>query len=190
MMDPANIDILLTFRHLADDARTGLQQVRQTKGEVRVVAGYLEAGDVLESYRPLSIPVRRTYRESDRAAFVRVCQILTSTGVADLIDRVAEVKSRYDQVMKDLSSYTILNDKPLEHRLVFDAWLDAVIFGGFGGKDKKYRVLVEECGKAVEGVAVRITEGIAERMLELAPLVSETLQQYLGQGDGGTASDS
>ncbi len=189
-MDPANIDILVTFRHLADDARTGLEQLRQAKGEVRVVAGYLEAGDVLESYRPLSIPVRRTYRESDRAAFVRVCEILTSPGVADLVDRVAEVKTRYDQVMRDLSSHTILNDKPLEHRLVFDAWLDAVIFGGFGGKDKKYRVLLEECGKAVEGVAVRITEGIAERMLELAPLVSETLQRHIDQGDGATASGS
>ena len=189
-MDPADIDILLTFSHLADDARTALQQVRQIKGEVRVVAGYLEAGDVLESYRPLSIPVRRAYRESDRAAFLRVCQILTATGAAELVDQVAEVKSRYDDVMRDLSSHTTLNDKPLEHRLVFDAWLDAVIFGGFGGKDKKYRALLEECGKAVEGVAVRITEGIAERMLELAPLVSETLEQHLSQGSGGTTTDS
>jgi hypothetical protein len=174
-IDPADLDVLLTFRRLAADARNGLEKIRARNGNLRMVGGYVESGDILEAYRPLCIPVRRAYRDSDRASFVRVCRLLEAAGRSDVASRLSELTARYEQVRNDLDSHTILNDRPLEHRLVFDAWMDAVIFGSFGGKDKPYVKLLAECGKAVEGVAVRITEAIAALMLELDEVVAEVV---------------
>ncbi len=170
-IDPTDLDVLLTFRHLAADARAGLEHVKAKGGDLRMVRGYVESGDILESYRPLCIPVRRAYRDSDRASLVRVCRLLESVADPAVTSQLPELIARYERVREDLGSHTILNDRPLEHRIVFDAWLDAVIFGSFGGKDKPYQKLLAECGKAIEGVAVRITEAIAARMLELDDLV-------------------
>jgi len=177
-IDPADLDVLLTFRHLAADARTGLEKVKAKGGDLRMVSGYVESGDILEAYRPLCIPVRRAYRDTDRASFVRVCRLLEAVGGSDVAAQLPEVSARYERVRNDLESHTILNDRPLEHRVIFDAWMDAVIFGSFGGKDKPYRQLLSECGKAVEGVAVRITEAIAASMLELDNLLKSVVTAH------------
>jgi hypothetical protein len=174
-LDPADLDVLLTFRVLAKEARASLEQVKSAAADPRMVGRYVETGNVLETYKPLCIPVRRAYRDSDRASFARVCHILENTEGSG--PRLRDVSAGYDAVRKDLDSHTILNDSPLGHRIVFDAWMDAVIFGSFGGKDSAYRKLESECGKAVEGVAVRITEAIAERMLELDELVAEAVER-------------
>lgn len=176
-IDPADLDILETFRHLAADARTGLEQARGAASDVRMVGGYVETGNILEAYKPLCIPVRRAYRDSDRASYARVSQLLGEVGGEPVARSLAQLTAKYEAVRQDLDSQTILNDAPLPHRTVFDAWMDAVIFGAFGGKDTAYRKLEEECGKAVEGVAVRITEAIAERMLELDDLVAEVIER-------------
>jgi hypothetical protein len=77
--------------------------------------------------------------------------------------------------MEYMASHTILNDREVGHREVFEAWMDAVIFGEFGDKDQGYRRLLAECGKAVEGIAVRLTEAIAERILELDEVIALVL---------------
>jgi hypothetical protein len=175
-IDPGDLDALLTFRHLAADAKDGLAGVMSGVGDLHMEGGYVESDNVLEAYRPLCIPVRRAYRDSDRASFTRVSRVLGDVAGNLLADRLRPVADRYEAVRRDLDAYTILNDRHLVHREVFEAWMDAVIFGSFGGKDAAYRKLLKECGKAVEGVAVRITEAIAERMLELDQLIADALE--------------
>jgi hypothetical protein len=98
----------------------------------------------------------------------------------ELADRLVEVTARYEKVMAYMDSHTILNDRPVEHRKVFDAWMDAVIYGEFGDKDQQYRALLAECGKPVEGIAVRLTEAIADRILDLEEVIIAVLGEAAG----------
>lgn len=166
---------LHTFRSLAQDVRAGFEKIKEASGELRVVHGYLESKDMVEAYRSLCLPVRRAYKESDRVSFRRICAALQQSDTASVLDGVSQAAARYDKVEADLNSTTTLNDRQVPHREVFDAWLDASIFGEFAGKDKKYRALLDECGKAVEGIAVRITELIANQVLELDDVVADAL---------------
>ena len=75
-IDPADLDVLLTFRRLAADVREGLVRVRSGGGHVHMEAGYVESDDVLEAYKALCIPVRRAYRDSDRASFSKASTVL------------------------------------------------------------------------------------------------------------------
>ncbi len=170
---------LANFRSLAAEVRAGFSKMKEISGELRIVGGYIESKDALEAYRSLCIPVRRAYRETDRVSFVRVLRLLRELERPDFVERLRTLESAYEHVREDLTSSTILNGQPLSHKVVFDAWLDAAIFGSFAGKDRAYRALLNDCGKAVEGVAVRITEAIGERMLEL----DEVVALYLAEGE-------
>jgi hypothetical protein len=166
---------LHTFRSLAQEVRAGFEKMKEASGELRVVHGYLESKDMVEAYRSLCLPVRRAYNESDRISFRKVCAALQLSTEARVVDGLSQAVSRYEKVTADLNSTTTLNDRKLPHREVFEAWLDASIFGDFAGKDKQYKALLDECGKAVEGIAVRITELIANRVLELDDVVADAL---------------
>jgi hypothetical protein len=168
---------LQTFRSLAEEIRTGFREMKEASGELRVVHGYLESKDTVEAYKSLCLPVRRAYKDTDRISFLRTSQLLGESVSAGVKERLAGVVAKYKDVLGELSSYTILNDRQVQHRDVFEAWLDASIFGDFAGKDQKYRALLDECGKAVEGIAVRLTEAIANRVLELDEVIVEALGQ-------------
>jgi hypothetical protein len=171
-METMDATSLRTFRSMAEEVRLGFSSVQEASGEMRVVHGYLESKDILVSYRPLCLPVRRASKDSDRMSFRRTCKRLEESASKEVLERLADVSERYDKVMAYLASHTILNDRPVEHKEVFEAWMDAVIFGEFGDKDQDYRKLIAECGKAVEGIAVRLTEAIAERILELDDVIA------------------
>jgi hypothetical protein len=94
-----------------------------------------------------------------------------------VLKRVSEVAAKYDKILQYLDSSTTLNDRQISHREVFEAWLDASIFGDFAGKDRRYGALLTECGKAVEGIAVRLTEMIGNHVLESDDVVAHVLGQ-------------
>jgi hypothetical protein len=171
---------LQAFRSLAEEIRTGFTQMKEASGELRVVHGYLESKDTVGAYKSLCLPVRRAYKQTDRVSFARTSQLLGESEVAEVQARLAAIVTGYQRVLKDLGSYTILNDRQVQHREVFEAWLDASVFGDFAGKDKKYLALLDECGKAVEGIAVRLTEAIGNRVLELDELIADVLGQRTG----------
>jgi len=166
---------LRTFRSIAEEVRVGFSSVKEASGEMRVVHGYLESKDILASYRSLCLPVRRASKDSDRMSFRRTSRMLQESASAEVLERLVDVVGRYETVMEYMASRTILNDRPVEHREVYEAWMDAVIYGEFGDKDQDYRRLIAECGKAVEGIAVRLTEAIAERILELDDVIALAL---------------
>lgn len=163
---------LRTFRSLAEEVRAGFSSVKEASGEMRVVHGYLESKDILASYRSLCLPVRRASKDTDRMSFLRTTKVLQGSSSEGVSERLADVVERYEKVMAYMTSHTILNDRPVEHREVYEAWMDAVIYGEFGDKDQDYRKLLAECGKAIEGIAVRLTEAIAERILELDDVIA------------------
>lgn len=175
---------LRTFRSLAQEVKAGFATVQEASGEMRIVHGYLESKDILASYRPLCLPVRRASKDSDKMSYRRTSRILEGATSPEVTERLAEAVGRYDRVMAYLASHTILNDREVQHTEVFEAWMDAVIFGEFGDKDQEYRKLLAECGKAVEGIAVRLTEAIAERILELDDVIALALGEPTREQSG------
>jgi len=171
---------LQAFRSLAEEVRTGFREMKEASGELRIVHGYLESKDTVGAYKSLCLPVRRAFKETDRVSFLRTSQVLGESEIAEVKERLAAVVAGYNEVLKDMASYTILNDRQVQHREVFEAWLEASVFGDFGGRDKRYRALLDECGKAVEGIAVRLTEAIGNRVLELDELIADVLGQRTG----------
>ena len=171
---------LQAFRSLAEEVRTGFREMKEASGELRIVHGYLESKDTVGAYKSLCLPVRRAFKETDRVSFLRTSQVLGESDIAEVKERLAAVVAGYNEVLKDMASYTILNDRQVQHREVFEAWLEASVFGDFGGRDKRYRALLDECGKAVEGIAVRLTEAIGNRVLELDELIADVLGQRTG----------
>ena len=167
--------LLHNFRSLADEVRAGFRQMKEASGELRVVHGYLESKDTVEAYRSLCLPVRRAYKDTDRVSIRHTCEALRQSESADVLSRVQQAAQAYDSILAYVDSHTILNEQQLGHRRVFDAWLDASIFGDFAGKDRPYRALLDECGKAVEGIAVRLTEMIGNHVLELDEIVADAL---------------
>ena len=174
-LQPTDADSLRAFHHLAADVRSLSQGIAASAGEPRLVRGYVETSEVLETYRPLCVRVRRVCTESDRTSLVQTCRIVIASGSEPVGRRTEEVVARYQRVEEDLRSYTTLNNRQVNHRDVFEAWLDAAIFGAFDASDSSYRSLFDECGKAVEGIAVRITESVSRCVLDLDELVSEVL---------------
>ena len=171
---------LQAFRSLAEEVRTGFREMKEASGELRIVHGYLESKDTVGAYKSLCLPVRRAFKETDRVSFLRTSQVLGESDIAEVKERLAAVVAGYNEVLKDMASYTILNDRQVQHREVFEAWLEASVFGDFGGRDRRYRALLDECGKAVEGIAVRLTEAIGNRVLELDELIADVLGQRTG----------
>jgi hypothetical protein len=179
-METMDATTLKTFQSLADEVKVGYSAVQESSGEMRIVHGYLESKDILAAYRPLCLPVRRASKDSDRMSFRRTCRLLKESVSGDLAEQLDDVIARYEKVMAYLASYTILNDREVHHQEVFEAWMDAVIYGEFGDKDQEYRKLLAECGKAVEGIAVRLTEAIADRILELDDVIAAHLGEPTG----------
>lgn len=166
---------LHTFRSLAQEVRIGFEKMKEASGELRVVHGYLESKDMVDAYRSLCLPVRRVYKDSDRISFRKVCAVLQQATAPGILEGVSQAVTGYEKALVDLNATTTLNDRQVPHRDVFEAWLDASIFGEFAGKDRRYTALLDECGKAVEGIAVRITELIANQVLELDDVVADAL---------------
>jgi hypothetical protein len=169
--------LLQTFRSLADEVRTGFREMKEASGELRVVHGYLESKDTVGAYRSLCLPVRRAYHDSDRVSIKHARAELKQSSRPGVSARVSSAATRYQKILDYLHSSTTLNDRQIPHRDIFEAWLDASIFGDFGGKDKRYRELLSECGKAIEGIAVRLTEMIGNHVLELDDIVADVLDQ-------------
>jgi len=169
--------LLQTFRSLAEEVRAGFREMKEASGELRVIHGYLESKDTVEAYRSLCLPVRRAYNDSDRVSLKHARKELRQSSKPEVLERVSQVAAKHDKILQYLDSSTTLNDRQILHREVFAAWLEASIFGDFAGKDRKYNALLTECGKPVEGIAVRLTEMIGNYVLELDDVVADVLGQ-------------
>ena len=153
------------FRRIAREVRAALSIESTTHTEARMVGGYIETDNVLEHYRPLCIPVRRAYLESDPGSAFRVDRIIREAHIES--EAVTRAGASFATATEDLNSHTILGDDRMKHREIFDAWLEAAIFGDFADRDSRYKEQLAELGKPVEGIAIRLTEEFARAIVDL-----------------------
>jgi hypothetical protein len=179
---------LRIFRQVAAEARHALAMPPADATSMRIVNGYIENVAGVNRVRALSIPVRRAYLRSDPVNCQRVLSVVERTSRAAIHDRAAALVVKFEPVREELDSVSILNDRRVAHAEMFEAWIDAQVFFDQPDKLHRYRAMLIELGKAVEGIGLHLCERIAEHVLELDDLVADFLGEQRGGGGGGGES--
>ena len=166
---------LRIFRHVAAEARGALGVPRPDGESVRVVRGYIETEGDTERVRNMCIPVRRVYLKNDPVNMGRIVAMLRATGSSEIRQRLEAFERSYAPIENELQSASILNDRSITHREMFEKWIDAMVFHDIPAKRQPFLAMADELGKAVEGIALRLAERIAQCLLELDEIVAAFL---------------
>jgi hypothetical protein len=156
------------FRGVAAEMRAAAAGSPQRQDGLRMVQGYVET-------------VRRTYLKKDPINFLRILNLVKSKSPAEITERTTALEKRYTPIVQELESTSILNDRKVTHAEMFEAWIDAIVFYDVVEKRNHYATMVDEMGKAVEGIALHLAERMAERVLELDDLVADLLGEPRGR---------
>ncbi len=166
---------LRIFRHVAAEARGALGVAGPDSGSVRVVRGYIETEGDTERVRNMCIPVRRAYLKNDPVNMGRIVAMLRTTGSSEIRQRLEAFERSYAPIENELESASILNDRSITHREMFEKWIDAMVFHDIPAKRQPFLAMADELGKAVEGIALRLAERIAQCLLDLDEIVAAFL---------------
>jgi hypothetical protein len=169
------------FRGVAAEMRAAAAGSPQRQDGLRMVQGYVETEGDEQRIRNLCIPVRRTYLKKDPINFLRILNLVKSKSPAEITERTTALEKRYTPIVQELESTSILNDRKVTHAEMFEAWIDAIVFYDVVEKRNHYATMVDEMGKAVEGIALHLAERMAERVLELDDLVADLLGEPRGR---------
>ena len=179
MMEPqltsAERSRLRIFRHVAAEARVALGVARPGGDSIRVVRGYIETEGDTERVRNMCIPVRRAYLKNDPVNMGRIVAMLRATGSSEIRQRLEAFERSYAPIQSELESASILNDRSVTHGEMFEKWIDAMVFHDIPTKRQPFLAMADELGKAVEGIALRLAERIAQCLLELDEIVAAFL---------------
>lgn len=172
---------LRIFRQVVVEARAALAMKRGDISSMRIVNGYVENDAALARVRALCIPVRRSYLKSDPVNFNRVIEMVRRCGGERMREFVEHVDARFQPLRDELASVSILNDTRVTHAEMFEAWIDAMVFFEIPDKVRKFEKMLNELGKAVEGIGLYLCERLGHELLVLDDLVAD----FLGEARGG-----
>jgi len=185
VLDSEGASKIRMFRNIVADLHD-LVEVEDGADGFKMVRGYVESDAMLTRLQAISIPVRRSYMPTDPINFGKMCAILESCDSEDVRAKVAKLKARYGLIQQELDSGSILDETPVLHGEILEAWLDAALYKDFGDRGKKFNEMVNRFGKTVEGIAWHLTERIAERILELDEAARVALGDPIPGGEMGT----
>jgi hypothetical protein len=165
-------DTLRSFRRNVVHIRQALDLFKGDPGRVGVESGYLQDEGLVERYKRLSIPVRRALNPTDRAAFSQAITSLASLHASGSTarlppDRMAGIDSAWAKLQADLSSPIMLGGTKVPRRQILGAWLDAAAFYDKLERDRAYDRLIDEYGKAAEGIGTELTDEAVRVILML-----------------------
>ncbi len=166
---------LRIFRHVAAEARAALGVARPGGESVHVVRGYIETEGDTERVRNMCIPVRRAYLKNDPVSMGRIVVMLRAGGSSEIRQRLEAFERSYAPIQSELESASILNDRRVTHGEMFEKWIDAMVFHDIPAKRQPFLAMADELGKAVEGIALRLAERIAQCLLDLDEIVAAFL---------------
>jgi hypothetical protein len=150
----------------------------------RMVGGYVESEAVLARLQAISIPVRRSYMPTDPINFEKMCDILKSCDSEEVSSMASVVEGRYNAIRDEVESKSILDETPIRHGDMLEAWLDAALYKDFGDRARRFNELVTRFGKTVEGIAWHLTERLAELILELDEVARRALGDDFPESSG------
>lgn len=178
-MDPADQEIVRTFRRQAQDVRKALAALSDQPAGRRMVDGYIEVERWLERYRQLCVPVRRTFLDHDKASFRKSSAILGRSDDPALRARAEQASAAYEDVMSQLARETVLGGRRIKGAEMVKAWLDAAVFYDSTDTRRQYDEMLGALGKAVEGLAAEYTEDLARAVLLLDDIAAAALGEPL-----------
>jgi len=176
---PSDAEIVRAFRRQAADVRRALRAQDPEAGPLRVVGGYIEAEGWLQKTRLLCVPIRRIHLPHDKASFERSCRILSEHPDAELAAQARAAGAAYRTIRDELEVQTTLGDRKMTRGEMLRAWLDAAVFYDSHDRRKPYEEMLEDLGKAVEGIALHLTEQLAAVVVELDAVAARALGEPL-----------
>ena len=157
-------DTLRSFRRNAVHVRQALEAYAVEEGRVQVDGGYLQDAGLVERYKRISIPVRRALNPTDRAAFAPALAALREApGVANL----PTIESAWAALQKELDSLVGLGGGKVPRRQILSDWLTAAAFYDKLERERAYDQLIDQWGKAAEGIGSQLAEEAARVILML-----------------------
>lgn len=163
------MDVLRSFRRNAVHVRKALDCMAQEPGQVGIERGYLQDAGLMERYKQLSIPVRRALNPSDRASFF---QALTAL---DRGEHLSGIETAWQALQMELDSLVGLGGGRVSRRKILTDWLDAAAFYDTLERDRAYDRLIDQWGKAAEGIGAQLTEQAASIIVRLDEAVAAAL---------------
>jgi hypothetical protein len=159
-------DTIRSFRRNAVHIRQALDLFKGDPGRVGVEGGYLQDEGLVERYKRLSIPVRRALNPTDRAAFAQtVLALKANPGTSG--DILGRIDAAWQRLQGDLDSAVMLGGTKVPRRQILGAWLDAAAFYDKLERDHAYDRLIDQYGKAAEGIGSELTEEAVKVILML-----------------------
>jgi hypothetical protein len=143
--------------------------------KVGVEGGYLQDDGWVERYKRLSIPVRRALNPNDRASFAQaLADIKESPCPREVRHRI---EAEWTTLQQELDGTVVLGGSRAPRRQILGAWLDAAAFYDRLERDKAYDRLIDEYGKAAEGIGTELTEHAVRVILMLDEAAAEVLEE-------------
>jgi hypothetical protein len=155
------MEALRSFRRNAVHVRKALEFMAQEPGQVGVERGYLQDAGLMERYKRLSIPVRRALNLTDRASFSQALEALSES------DGLGRIRVAWQKLQAELDSTVGLGGGKVPRRQILSDWLDAAAFYDTLERDRAYDRLIDQWGKAAEGIGAQLTEQAAEVIIQL-----------------------
>ncbi len=165
------MEALRSFRRNAVHVRNAVDFMAKEPGQVGVERGYLQDAGLIERYKRLSIPVRRALNPSDRASFDQALAELAGT------DGLASIKADWQKLQVELDSTVGLGGGKVPRRQILADWLNAVAFYDTLEHDRAYDRLIDQWGKAAEGISAQLTEQAANVIIRLDTAAAAALDE-------------
>ena len=159
-------ETLRSFRRNAVHVRQALELLQNDAGRLQVDSGYLTDEGLLERYKRLSIPVRRALNPTDRASFAQALAVLEA-GPGARPSTLAAVNRSWMQLQQELDSQVGLGGSRVPRRQILSGWLDAAAFYDKLDRDRAYDHLIDQWGKAAEGIGSQLMEDAARVIVQL-----------------------
>lgn len=137
--------------------------------------GYLQDEGLLERYKRLSIPVRRALNGSDRASFAQALASLDASSAPDDLRTRASVA--WQRLQQELDSMVVLGGSRVPRRQILGGWLDAAAFYDKLERDRAYDHLIDQWGKAAEGIGAQLMDDAARVILLLDEAAAAALDE-------------
>jgi hypothetical protein len=173
-------DILKSFRRNAVHVRQALEYMTRPGGSgaktVQVDAGYIQDAGQIERFKRLSIPVRRCLNETDRASFAQALHELDSHPPADRTPLEA-ARRAWQKLQQELQSTVVLGGTKVTRKQILMAWLEAAAMYDQLDRDRAYDHVIDQWGKAAEGLGSQLMEDAAGVIL----LLDEAAAHALGE---------
>jgi hypothetical protein len=167
-------DVLKSFRRNAVHVRQALEVFEKDAGRVEVEGGYLQDAGLIERYKRLSIPVRRALNPTDRASFAQSLQDLAETAGVDKAE-LGSIRAAWAKLQQELDSLVGLGGSKVPRRQILMAWLEAAAFYDKLDRDRAYDQMINEWGKAAEGIGAQLMEDSARVILRLDEAAASAL---------------